>query len=246
MYIPEINYPTYSSDNSYIPQKSSEISFDKKGIKDKEDGITGNATSNELRKSDNEKGEDKKKGISLSKDEKLDNKEKQEIEKLQRTDSHVRAHEHAHIAAGGPYVRGGPFYSYVIGPDGKMYAVAGEVKIDVSPVPGDPDATIRKAEIIKRAALAPSDPSPQDLAVAAQADRMAMEARIEKLKIQSDKMREIFSQETDKSKRTYSSNLIRDNNFNPPPSGPSTLKKGIYSYKTSQIVSPQSTLHFVV
>jgi len=57
--------------------------------------------------------------------------------------------------------------------------VAGEVNIDVSKVQGDAETTIRKAEAIRRAAHAPAQPSAQDHAVAAQAGRMAIEARRE-------------------------------------------------------------------
>jgi hypothetical protein len=76
-------------------------------------------------------------------------------------------------------VRSGASFSYQRGPDGRFYAVGGEVSIDTSPVPGDPQATASKAEQIQRAALAPAQPSGQDRAVAAQAARMAMEARLQ-------------------------------------------------------------------
>jgi hypothetical protein len=39
----------------------------------------------------------------------------------------------------------------------------------MSEIPGDPEATARKMEQIKRAAMAPVDPSPQDRRVAAEA-----------------------------------------------------------------------------
>lgn len=67
-----------------------------------------------------------------------------------------------------------------------MYAVAGEVGIDTSAIPGDPQATLRKAQTILRAALAPADPSPQDRQVAAQANAMAQQARLE-MATQEDK-----------------------------------------------------------
>ncbi len=121
---------------------------------------------------------------------KLTPQQEKKVEELKQIDRHVRAHEEAHIAAGGPYVRGGPTYSYVVGPDGKRYAVAGEVQIDISPIPGDPDATIRKEETVRRAALAPSDPSPQDLAVAAKAQQLEMEAEMEKMMQEMERMRE--------------------------------------------------------
>lgn len=104
--------------------------------------------------------------------------EQKVIEKLSARDREVRAHEQAHAAVGGQYA-GSPTYTYQRGPDGVSYAVGGEVSIDTSPVPNDPEATLRKAEQIARAASAPAEPSGQDRAVAAQAAKMAQEARIE-------------------------------------------------------------------
>lgn len=103
----------------------------------------------------------------------------QRISELQGRDREVRAHEAAHVAAGGQYVTGGPSFEYQTGPDGKRYAVGGEVGIDTSPVKGDPQATISKMEVVKRAALAPGDPSAQDRAVAASAAQKEMTARAE-------------------------------------------------------------------
>lgn len=87
---------------------------------------------------------------------------------LKARDREVRAHESAHRAAGGDLVRGGS-YDYQQGPDGKRYAVGGDVQIDTTPVPHDPRATAEKMSQVIRAALAPAEPSPTDLAVAAQA-----------------------------------------------------------------------------
>lgn len=109
----------------------------------------------------------------------LSKAEQHVLQQLKSRDREVKAHERAHIAAGGHYVQGGANYSYRIGPDGKMYAVGGEVSIDVSPVPGDPQATIEKAQAIQRAARAPAQPSAQDAAVAAQATSMEMQAQME-------------------------------------------------------------------
>ncbi|MBP9003530.1 MAG: hypothetical protein KBH78_07915 [Candidatus Hydrogenedentes bacterium] len=102
--------------------------------------------------------------------------EQRELQRLRDMDRRVRQHEQAHLAAGGGYVRGGAQYTYVRGPDGKMYATGGEVSIDVSPA-RTPEATIAKMQQVRRAALAPADPSPQDRNVAAAATRAEMEAR---------------------------------------------------------------------
>jgi len=104
--------------------------------------------------------------------------QQQQVDKLKATDRRVRAHEQAHLAAGGGLVTGGAVYQYQTGPDGKQYAVGGEVHIDTGEEK-DPEATLRKAEQVKAAALAPADPSGQDRSVAASADAMAAKARLE-------------------------------------------------------------------
>ncbi len=103
--------------------------------------------------------------------------EQQEVQKLRRIDQKVRQHEAAHSAAGAG-LTGGASYEYVRGPDGRQYAVSGEVRIDVSPAQ-TPEQTIEKAKRIQAAALAPADPSAQDRAVAAQAAQMAAQAQAE-------------------------------------------------------------------
>ena len=104
----------------------------------------------------------------------------QQLRKLQQRDAEVRAHEAAHLAAAGQYASGGPKFEYQQGPDGKQYAIGGHVDIDVSPVPGNPEETERKAQQIHRAAMAPGAPSAQDSKVAASAAQMATEAKVDK------------------------------------------------------------------
>jgi SprA-related family len=104
--------------------------------------------------------------------------EQKMIEQLSARDREVRAHEQSHAAVGGQYASS-PTYTYQRGPDGVSYAIGGEVQIDTSPIPNDPEATLRKAEQIARAASAPAEPSGQDRAVAAQAAKMAQQARVE-------------------------------------------------------------------
>jgi hypothetical protein len=116
---------------------------------------------------------------SQQNDEQLSEEEQRQLTELQGRDRQVRAHEAAHSAAGGRYVTRGPQFTYQRGPDGRQYAVGGEVKIDTSPVPGDPQATLQKAEAIQAAAHAPANPSSQDRRVAMAAARMAARARLE-------------------------------------------------------------------
>jgi len=98
---------------------------------------------------------------------------------LAAADRHVRAHEQAHLSAAGPFATSGASYSVITGPDGKQYAVSGEVSLDTSPVLGDPAATIQKARVIEAAANAPADPSSQDWAVATAAAAMEQAAEME-------------------------------------------------------------------
>lgn len=111
---------------------------------------------------------------------KLNEEEVKEVEDLKKRDGEVRQHENAHMAAAGTYSQGVSF-EYEAGPDGRRYAVGGEVKIDTSEVPNDPDATIAKAGVIRKAATAPAEPSAQDRQVAAAASKMEANARTEKM-----------------------------------------------------------------
>ena len=104
--------------------------------------------------------------------------QEQQIAELASRDREVRAHEQAHAAVGGPHA-GAPTYTFQRGPDGKRYAIGGEVGIDTGPVANDPEATLRKMELVQRAALAPAEPSAQDRRVAAQAAAKATVARAE-------------------------------------------------------------------
>jgi SprA-related family len=107
------------------------------------------------------------------------------IAALRQRDQEVRQHEQAHLLVAGPYAKGAPSYTYATGPDGQRYAVGGEVPIDLSSVPGNPQATLQKALTIRRAALAPTDPSTTDQAVAAKATTLAAQAQQELLQVQS-------------------------------------------------------------
>ena len=108
------------------------------------------------------------------------------LESLQARDKLVRAHEAAHVAAGAGIVNGGAQFTLQRGPDGNMYAIGGEVSVDASEVPNDPEATIAKARQIAAAALAPADPSPQDRAAAANARQMEANASAELARSETD------------------------------------------------------------
>jgi hypothetical protein len=117
---------------------------------------------------------------------------RQAIEEMKRRDREVRTHEQAHKSAGGAYA-GSVRLTYQMGPDGKRYAVEGEVPIDVSPVAGDPAATLRKMEVVARAAHAPAQPSSADQAVAAHAARVMQQARAQLAAERYARTRELVS-----------------------------------------------------
>jgi hypothetical protein len=93
-------------------------------------------------------------------------------------DGIVRGHEREHLSVLGGAAAGPIVYSFVSGPQGS-YASGGAIKVDLQPVPGDPEATLRKAERIRQAALAPSNPSSADLRVAARAYALEVRAKRE-------------------------------------------------------------------
>ncbi len=123
-------------------------------------------------------------------------REQQQLEELKRRDTEVKAHEQAHLSAAGGLARGGASFDYETGPDGKRYAVGGEVNIDTSRASDDPQANIRKAQQIRRAATAPADPSSQDRSVASEASRMEAQARIELSEQAREKQSQYVSENT--------------------------------------------------
>ncbi|WP_330148544.1 putative metalloprotease CJM1_0395 family protein [Shewanella oncorhynchi] len=109
--------------------------------------------------------------------EKAQAQQQQQVDELKTRDSEVKAHEHAHATVGGQYAQS-PSFKYEKGADGQRYATDGEVQIDVSPVGGDPLATINKMKQVYAAAMAPVDPSSADIRVAAEALQKMNEAKV--------------------------------------------------------------------
>jgi len=103
------------------------------------------------------------------------------------------------MGAGGRYVRGGASFSYQTGPDGRQYAVGGEVGIDAAPIPGKPAETLAKMQTVRAAALAPSEPSAADNAVAAAAAQAMAEAIAEL----SARRAELAAQRADSAAKSY-------------------------------------------
>ena len=112
--------------------------------------------------------------------------EKRLVKDLQARDTEVKAHEAAHQAAGGG-MTGAASFSYQQGPDGKMYAIGGEVSI-ATKGGSTPQEKIANARQIQAAAMAPANPSGQDFAVAASAKMMEIKAQQELVKLQQEKL----------------------------------------------------------
>ncbi|MFT7560285.1 MAG: hypothetical protein ACI93R_002203 [Flavobacteriales bacterium] len=122
--------------------------------------------------------EEGKEGQAKVKQEKAEQaQEAKVVTELSSRDREVRAHEAAHAAVGGQYA-GAPSYEFQRGPDGVNYAVGGEVSIDVGREASAAE-TIQKMLIVKAAALAPAEPSGQDMKVAAQATQQMVQAQQE-------------------------------------------------------------------
>jgi hypothetical protein len=108
----------------------------------------------------------------------LDQEEVAQLLELKKADAAVRAHEQAHLAAAGGLAKGGASFVYQKGPDGREYAVGGEVQIDTSRG-ATPEETIARMTRVRAAALAPANPSSQDRKVARSASAAMSEARLE-------------------------------------------------------------------
>ncbi|MBS4725971.1 putative metalloprotease CJM1_0395 family protein [Aeromonas veronii] len=142
-------------------------------------------------------GEDGQRKQQDPKQQEQQQRQEQQVQDLVERDKEVRTHEQAHQSAGGEYASS-PTYQFTQGPDGKRYATGGEVQIDTSVVPGDPAATIAKMQQIRSAALAPAEPSAQDLAVARSAAASEAKARKELMVEQSAKSGGVLSAYMDK------------------------------------------------
>lgn len=89
------------------------------------------------------------------------------LEKFKNTDAKIRSHEQIHASIG--HTTTPISYTYQEGPDGKMYAVGGHVRLDTS-IPDDPKAAQFKLDQIRKSASAPVDSSGADSMISSQAN----------------------------------------------------------------------------
>ncbi|MCP4870525.1 MAG: hypothetical protein GY898_17620 [Proteobacteria bacterium] len=128
------------------------------------------------------RSEESRPGLELSPE--LDEATRAQVREMAQRDREVRAHEAAHAAAGGA-LAGAATFTYETGPDGKSYAVAGEVPISLG-TGNTPQEKVANARKARAAALAPADPSGADRSIAAKATRIEAEARAEVLQESRD------------------------------------------------------------
>ncbi len=152
-------------------------------------GDQQNEQNNEQKSSQQQENEQPEQPAISSADEQL-------IKELSARDAEVKRHENAHASVGGA-ATGTPTYQYQQGPDGKRYAVGGEVSVDLSAVSGDPTATIAKMQKVQAAALAPMNPSIQDTKVAASAAKIILQAQSELLSLDAERKQLQSSSEGD-------------------------------------------------
>ncbi|MGP2655814.1 putative metalloprotease CJM1_0395 family protein [Malaciobacter sp. WC5094] len=85
------------------------------------------------------------------------------LEKFKRLDAQTKAHEQQHASLGD--TKSAISYNYQVGPDGKLYATGGHVRLDTS-LPQDKDAALAKLAKLSRSAGAPSELSSADASIA--------------------------------------------------------------------------------
>jgi len=140
-------------------------------------------------------GSSSKKPASSENELSLSTDELKLLNTLKRRDKEVRAHEQAHLSVAGQYAGGSASFTTEKGPDGNSYATGGEVAIDLS-TGKSPEATITKMQTIKRAALAPANPSPADRMIASVASTKESQARKELLSIDQEKLLQVNKKQT--------------------------------------------------
>lgn len=86
------------------------------------------------------------------------------------------AHENVHKLADSG-VTDGVLYTHTTGPDNERYITGSEVSVEMPDSTGEAEDTISLLEKVRQAALAPEQPSPQDLRVAASAQVQIQQVR---------------------------------------------------------------------
>jgi hypothetical protein len=188
-------YPSDKAENSSSPTQESEGS----SSKPYQDSLSLSPAGKEIAKQQTSSTVNQEKSANQKP---LTDEELVKLTTLKQRDTEVRTHEQAHLSAAGAYASGGASFSFTTGPNGKRYATSGEVPIDMSKE-DTPAATILKMQTVRRAALAPANPSSADRAIASQASAKESQAR-----------KELQSQEKSSSKSVSEQNSEATNEEN--------------------------------
>ena len=99
------------------------------------------------------------------------------LSKFKSIDANTRIHEQTHAILANTTT---PIqYNYQMGPDGKMYAVGGNVRLDTS-IPNNPKAAEQKLNELKKSATSPGgDMSLADSTIAISANLMKMKLQLQ-------------------------------------------------------------------
>ncbi len=194
------NTSTFGYNVDYFSRANAQkqIVSEKNGTQEDTRGLEKNDAS---KKSEENKEQSNKDNTQLTQEEKV------ELTKLKAADTKVRAHEAAHQS--GPAASGGASFTYQKGPDGVMYAVAGEVPVRIQ-TGSTPQESISNLQGVIATALAPADPSPQDLSVASKARVMLMKAQQEFAQEIQEKMLE-SNKYSQNAKNQYEQNNTESN-----------------------------------
>ena len=80
-----------------------------------------------------------------------------DIQKLDQPGTDIGRYERSHLAVAGMAIRGGPHHEYRLGSDGRVYALGGEVSLDLNTGTGNSQKSLAKMEQVPRAALIPAN-----------------------------------------------------------------------------------------
>lgn len=100
-----------------------------------------------------------------------------ERKQLEFSQTQIQRHVESHLAVTAQH-SSPPNYQHSL-LDGRLYVVSGDVVFDTSAEPNDAQATLEKAQLIRMASMAPTDPTPQDRNASQQAIMMAAQAKSE-------------------------------------------------------------------
>ncbi len=107
----------------------------------------------------------------------LSDNEQKAVNELKSRDKEVRLHEAEHMRNPELISVGGPKFTYAIGPDGKAYAIGGNVTLTTGK-PKSPEDAMQKAMALKNSSMGVGEPSSKDIGASISAGAMFQEAFI--------------------------------------------------------------------